>query len=172
MMPRITHCTDANVSERKRIVPADIFVSEEAISDMLEHAAQSAMNNEEAMGLLAGSVHKDKDNIYAIVTKAVTSGLLSDNVSVRFDPSDMETLFDALDRLDFEYVIVGWYHSHLGIGCFMSETDVSTHASAFGASGYAIVIDPIKEELKVFKGSDNGPVEASMVVTEDHTQMA
>jgi len=171
-MPRITHSTDAEITHRERMVNADIFVSEEAIADMLEHASKGLSDNAEVMGLLAGSAHRDEKGTYAIVNKAVTSGLLSDDVSVRFDPSGMTVLFDALDGLDFNYVIVGWYHSHLGIGCFMSDIDVSTHVSAFGDSGYAIVIDPIREELKIFKGSDNGIAEASMVVIEDQTQMA
>jgi proteasome lid subunit RPN8/RPN11 len=171
-MPRITHYTGADIPERKRMVKADIFVSEDAISDMLEHASRGASENSEVMGLLAGGVFHDNGEVYAVANKAVTAGLLSNEVSVRFDPEDMSALFDALDRLDFDYVIVGWYHSHLGIGCFMSETDVSSHASAFGSSGYAMVIDPIREELKMFKGSENGPAEASMIVTEDHTQMA
>ena len=171
-MPRITHCTDATVPYRRRPAHADVFISDSVISDMLDHAERGASGNAEVMGLLAGSVLRDDDGMYATVTKAVTSGLLSDEVSVRFDHDDMVTLFDELDRLDFEYVIVGWYHSHLGIGCFMSDTDVRTHSSAFGDTGFAVVIDPIKEELKVFKGSKDGPEEASMVVAEDQTQMA
>ena len=171
-MPRITHCTDADIPVRRRMANADIFVSEDAINDMLDHAAQGASENAEVMGLLAGSVFRDGQGTYATVSKAVTSGLLSDDVSVRFDPADMKELFDALDALDFNYVIVGWYHSHLGIGCFMSETDISSHASAFGEKGFAVVIDPIKEELKVFRGTENGPAEASMAVMETQTQMA
>ncbi|MCL2786557.1 MAG: hypothetical protein FWD81_05005 [Methanomassiliicoccaceae archaeon] len=172
MMPRITQHTPADIPERKRMVNADIFVSEDAMNDMIEHAERGAASNEEVMGLLAGNMYADGDGPYAVVSKVVTSGLLSDDVSVRFDPSEMETLFDALDDLDFDYVIVGWYHSHLGIGCFMSETDVATHASAFGSAGYAMVIDPMKDEIRMFKGSGDGPKEASMVITEDHTQMA
>jgi proteasome lid subunit RPN8/RPN11 len=171
-MPRITQHTAADIPERKRTVNADIFVSEQAIQDMLDHAEKGSSENAEVMGLLAGHVYRDAGGQYAVVEKAVTSRLLSDDVSVRFDPSDMATLFDALDSLDFSYVIVGWYHSHLGIGCFMSETDVNTHTSAFGEFGFAVVIDAIKEEMKVFKGSKDGPSEASMVVMEDHTQMA
>jgi len=171
-MPRITHCTNADIPERKRSANADIFVPESVICEMLDHAERGSSDNAEVMGLLAGSVFRDDKGKYATVSKAVTSGLLSDDVSVRFDPADMSALFDALDSLDFNYVIIGWYHSHLGIGCFMSDTDVSSHVSAFGESGYAFVIDPIREELKIFKGSAEGVAEASMVVIEDQTQMA
>jgi proteasome lid subunit RPN8/RPN11 len=171
-MPRITKHTASNIQERKRIVPADIFVSEDAISAMLDHADKGAADNAEVMGLLTGSVYRDDEGSYAVVNKAVTSGLLSDDVSVRFDHSDMVTLFDALDELDYDYMIIGWYHSHLGIGCFMSETDVSTHNSVFGDLGFAIVIDPVKEEMKIFKGSKDGIKEASMVVMETQTHMA
>ncbi|MCL2606997.1 MAG: Mov34/MPN/PAD-1 family protein [Methanomassiliicoccaceae archaeon] len=171
-MPRITPHIDSKIPERKRIVNADIFVSEAAISEMLDHADRGASENAEVMGLLAGRMYRDENGVYAEADKAVTAKLHADEVSVRFDHSDMTPLFDALDDLDFEYVIVGWYHSHIGIGCFMSETDIRTHSSVFGGSGFAVVIDPIKEELKVFKGSENGPEEASMVVMESHTQMA
>jgi len=171
-MPRITHHGDQNIPERKRMVNADLFISEAAISDMIGHAEKGAAENSEVMGLLVGRIYGDDKGIYAEADKAVTAGLHADEVSVRFDHSDMTRLFDALDDLDFEYVIVGWYHSHIGIGCFMSETDVQTHSSAFGESGFAVVIDPVKEELKVFKGSVNGTEEASMVVKESHTQMA
>jgi len=165
-MPRITHHTAADIPERKRMVNADIFVSERVIDDIIEHSEKGAAENTEAMGLLTGQFYRDEGGEYAIVSKAVTSRLLSDDVSVRFDPSDMETLFGALDDLDFDYVIVGWYHSHLGIGCFMSDTDIRTHSSSFGETGFAMVIDPIKGEIKVFKGSPDGPAEASMVVME------
>jgi len=173
-MPTITSHGPADVRERGRSVKGvNLFITEEAISDMLDHAEEGASQNSEVMGLLAGQIYRDAEGMYAVVNKAVTSGLLSDDVSVRFDHSDMITLFDALDRLDFDYVIVGWYHSHLGIGCFMSETDISTHSSAFGSEmGFALVIDPIKEELKVFESSAEGPKETSMIVMEDHTQMA
>ncbi|MDR0791568.1 MAG: hypothetical protein LBE47_03405 [Methanomassiliicoccaceae archaeon] len=171
-MPRITKHTESDIPERKRMVSADIFVHESAISDIIDHADKGAADNVEVMGLLTGRIYKDGDGMYAVVSKVVTSGLLSDDVSVRFDPSDMVTLFDALDELESDYVIVGWYHSHLGIGCFMSETDIGTHVSAFGDLGFAIVIDPIKEEIKVFMGSDGGTKEASMVAVEDQTQMA
>ncbi|MCL1983852.1 MAG: hypothetical protein FWG58_00450 [Methanomassiliicoccaceae archaeon] len=172
-MPRITQHTEARVTDRKRMVNADIFFSESAVCDIIAHADKGASENAEVMGLLAGRVHRDEKGTYAVVERTVTSGLLSDAVSVRFDHSDMGTLFDALDDLDFEYVIVGWYHSHLGIGCFMSDTDAATHGSAFSDdTGFALVIDPIREELKVFKSSKDGPKEASMVIMDDHTQMA
>ena len=173
-MPTITSHDPADVRERTRSVRnVKIFITEEAVCDMLDHADKGVSKNSEVMGLMAGKIYRDAEGIYAVVNKAVTSGLLSDEVSVKFDHSDIVTLFDALDRLDFDYVIVGWYHSHLGIGCFMSETDVSTHTSAFGnETGFAVVMDPIKKELKVFESSRDGPKETSMVVVEDHTQMA
>ena len=173
-MPTITSHDPASIGERKRSVNGvNIFITEEAVCDMLDHAEKGMSRNSEVMGLLAGQVYKDAEGIYAVVNKAVTSGLLSDDVSVRFDHSDIVTLFDELDRLDFDYVIVGWYHSHLGIGCFMSETDISTHSSAFGNEpGFAVVIDPVKEEMKIFGSSPDGPTEISMIIVEDHTQMA
>lgn len=43
-------------------------------------------------------------------------------------------------------MVVGWYHSHPGFGCWLSSIDVSTQQSfeKVGARSVAIVVDPIQ----------------------------
>jgi len=51
-----------------------------------------------------------------------------------------------------DYVIVGWYHSHPGFGCFMSKTDMKTQSTLFSERFHsAIVIDPVREEIMAFR---------------------
>ena len=172
-MPLMSPHNVSDIRERRRSVrDVKIFIAEETICDMLNHAEKGALNDSEVTGLLAGEVYRDDDGIYAVVSRTVDSGLLSDGAA-GFSLSDTGIPFDELDRQDFNHIIVGWYRSHLGTGCLMSDTDVNTHSSVFGSeTGFAVVIDPVKEELRVFESSQDGPRETSMIIIEDYTHMA
>jgi proteasome lid subunit RPN8/RPN11 len=57
-------------------------------------------------------------------------------------------------------LIVGWYHSHPGLGAFFSDTDRQTQA-AFFSNPYSIgwVIDPSSGEEALFLGAECRPVQ-------------
>lgn len=52
-------------------------------------------------------------------------------------------------------IVVGWYHSHPKLGAFFSATDRKTQRAFFGHD-YSLgwVIDPFRNEQKVFCGAD------------------
>ena len=55
------------------------------------------------------------------------------------------------NRNDDNLRVVGWWHSHPGIGCFLSGTDISTQKYFFPeAYQVALVVDPIKDEFKFY----------------------
>ncbi len=56
-------------------------------------------------------------------------------------------------------LIVGWYHSHPGLGAFFSATDRQTQA-AFFRNAYSLgwVIDPVSGEEALFLGPECVPV--------------
>lgn len=59
----------------------------------------------------------------------------------------------AAEEMKRGYRVVGWYHSHPGLGAFFSPRDLSTQAAFFG-HGYSvgIVIDPLRGDKKCFAG--------------------
>ena len=133
----------------------DVYISQVAFDKMMKQCAQFAKRHLEALGYLVGDYCRWKNKEYTIVEDAVTSDLETTSVSVHFQGH--EKAFDQLDKIDFDYVIVGWYHSHPGHGCFMSQTDISTQKRMFNKSFHiAIVVDPINKEFKVYKM--DGPV--------------
>ena len=150
---------------RKRTVrAAKMFIPEFVLSLMAEHADAGLDADREIMGLMIGRFYRDEDGMYAVVDRPVSSKLISDRFSVKFDRDSMEGLFDSLDMDDGES-IVGWYHSHLDIGCFMSPTDIATQNGLFGGEcGFALVIDPVRKEFKVFDSTPDDPRPADMVV--------
>jgi proteasome lid subunit RPN8/RPN11 len=133
----------------------EVYISQVAFDKMMKQCATFAKRHLEALGYLVGDYCRWKNKEYTIVEDAVTSDLETTSVSVHFQGH--EKAFDQLDKIDFDYVIVGWYHSHPGHGCFMSQTDISTQKRMFNKSFHiAIVVDPINKEFKVYKM--DGPV--------------
>ena len=155
----------AETEYRKRTVPgASIFIPEFALSLMTDHADAGLETDTEVMGLMIGRFYRDDRGTYAVVDRPVSSKLISSKYGVRFDEESMGELFDSLEMGEKE-CIVGWYHSHLDIGCFLSPTDIATQNGMFGGEcGFALVIDPVRKEIKVFDSTLDDPKPADMVV--------
>ena len=121
------------------------------------------------MGLLVGDVFNWNHGRFTLVKDVVTTDLEATNISVRFDSEGFEGLFSQLDGLNYDYVLVGWYHSHPGLGCFMSQTDIETQKRMFNAPFHtALVVDPIKGEVKAYKMKGEGYVKRIFAVYQAH----
>ena len=150
---------------RERTVKAaKLFIPSHVISVVTDHADAGMEENIEIMGLLIGKFYRDGNGEYAVVDRIATTKLESNQISVKFDRDSMEDLFNNFELKTGE-CIVGWYHSHLDLGCFMSPVDVKTQNDIFGGEcGFAIVIDPARKELKVFDSTIDNPQTADMIV--------
>jgi 26S proteasome regulatory subunit N11 len=130
----------------------DLYLSKLAEEKIRNHAMSRLDPRMEIMGLLLGTMYKHREREYVLVRDVVTTDLDASLVSVRFDRQGFEKLFESLDDSGFDYVIVGWYHSHPGHGCFLSQTDVDTQVSMFNRPFHsALVIDPVNMEIETFK---------------------
>ena len=155
-MPRVlSHDRGATERRERSVRDIRLFISENAMNDMIYHCESGGDN--EVMGLMVGRAYVDGGGTYVTVERVITSDLISSGVSVRFDTENMTSLFDAIDGLGDDETVTGWYHSHPGMGCFMSETDVRTHLGAFGDDRFAVVIDPVSKEISAF-GSAGGEI--------------
>jgi len=127
---------------------ARLFVSKESARIMLDHCYEKG-KVKEVMGLMIGETFKYNEEIFSLVKNIVTSDLDATEVNVKFDSFDK--LFDQLDQIDYDYQIIGWYHSHPDYSSFMSPTDADTQARMFKhAYQYAVVIDPIRYDMNAF----------------------
>lgn len=59
-------------------------------------------------------------------------------------------------------MVVGWYHSHPGFGCWLSGVDINTQQSfeALSERAVAVVVDPIQS----VKGKVNDMLEGSRLI--------
>ncbi|MCL2510104.1 MAG: hypothetical protein FWF07_03385 [Methanomassiliicoccaceae archaeon] len=164
-MPKIISSDTPEIEFKKRPVKGvSFFISEDVVGSMTDHADRGYFENKEVMGLLIGHILKDDDGIYVKTADAVTSDLDADEASVRFKEETLEDLFESIDKCKGD-AVVGWYHSHLGIGCYLSDVDIRTHTGIFGdETGFAIVIDPSDSTLAVFSCGEDGPKKVPMII--------
>ena len=98
----------------------------------------------EVMGLMLGEFVDDYTIRVVDVFAMPQSGT---GVSVEaVDPVFQQKMLDMLKQTGRHEMVVGWYHSHPGFGCWLSGTDCSTQQSfeMLNPKAVAVVIDPIQ----------------------------
>jgi proteasome lid subunit RPN8/RPN11 len=129
----------------------DLFLTADLAKEVAATAAQSARAGRESLGLLLGDAFRDGDGApFAVAGALVTSSVDATRTHVRFTAARFAELARAIERVAFEHVIVGWFHTHLGLGCAPSPTDLATQRRYFSAEHQVTwVVDP---ELRESQG--------------------
>ncbi len=145
--------------------PFDMYLSAIAEEKIRAHAIRQAPRRLEVMGFLLGEVNSWKGQTYSVVRDIGTTELKSSPSKVRFDPEAFPKLFHDLDDSGFDYILVGWYHSHPGHTCFLSRIDLETQRNVFNQPYHtAFVIDPINEQVKSFRLAEDGYDESAFAI--------
>jgi len=98
----------------------------------------------EVMGLMLGQFIDDYTIRVIDVFAMPQSGT---GVSVEaVDPVFQTRMLDMLKQVGRPEMVVGWYHSHPGFGCWLSGVDVNTQQSfeQLNSRAVAVVVDPIQ----------------------------
>lgn len=115
-------------------------------------------NPYEVGGLLLGYVWQDEhyssepsDSIIFIEEAIPSKEFRNSPVSLEMN-GDVWTR--AHNHVSLEKIVIGWYHSHPNLGAFFSSTDMSTQRAVFNHNySLGLVIDPVRNEYKLFLGS-------------------
>jgi len=123
----------------------------------------------EVMGLLLGDVFQWRNRVYTVAEDTVAADVEdSTATSVRFGNKGLEEVARALDEMEYEYLIVGWYHSHPGFTTFLSDMDLETQKKNFSKPYHAtIVIDPVNKQFRSYKVIDNAFIEKRYMLYEE-----
>lgn len=119
-----------------------VHVSSLALLKMLKHGRAGVPM--EVMGLMLGQFVDDYTINCVDVFAMPQSGT---SVSVEaVDPVFQTKMLDMLKQTGRPEMVVGWYHSHPGFGCWLSSTDINTQSSfeALNSRAVALVVDPIQ----------------------------
>jgi len=119
-----------------------VYISSMSLLKMLKHGRAGVPM--EVMGLMLGEFIDD----YTVRVVDVFSMPQSGNsVTVEaVDPVFQTKMLDMLKQTNRPEMVVGWYHSHPGFGCWFSSTDITTQASfeQLNPRAVGVVIDPIQ----------------------------
>jgi len=117
-------------------------ISSLALLKMLKHGRAGVPM--EVMGLMLGDFVDDYTVQVVDVFAMPQSGT---GVSVEaVDPVFQTKMLDMLKQTNRPQMVVGWYHSHPGFGCWLSGVDVNTQQSfeQLNKRAVAVVVDPIQ----------------------------
>jgi proteasome lid subunit RPN8/RPN11 len=143
----------------------ELYIQKNCMDKINKHCMEYANRKLEVMGFLVGDVYKHKQFTFALVKDVISSELDSTRISVRFEEDGFDELFEKLENLKYDYIIVGWYHSHPGMGCFLSSKDMDTQKRMFNKPFHsALVVDPIRKEMKAYRLGKNNYVERGFAV--------
>jgi len=119
-----------------------VHISSLALLKMLIHGRRGTPL--EVMGLMLGEFVDDYTVHVRDVFAMPQSGT---GVSVEaVDPVFQTNMHDMLKQTGRPEIVVGWYHSHPGFGCWLSGVDVNTQQSfeQIHERSVAVVVDPIQ----------------------------
>jgi len=119
-----------------------VHISSLALLKMLKHGRAGVPM--EVMGLMLGEFVDDYTVRVIDVFAMPQSGT---GVSVEaIDPVFQMNMVDMLKQTGRPEMVVGWYHSHPGFGCWLSGVDIQTQQSfeSLNPRAVAVVIDPIQ----------------------------
>eukprot|EP01083_Nonionella_stella_P124660 376570_1 len=119
-----------------------IHISSLALLKMLKHGRAGVPM--EVMGLMLGEFVDDYTVRVVDVFAMPQSGT---SVSVEsVDPVFQTKMLEFMQQTNRPEMVVGWYHSHPGFGCWLSGTDVNTQQSfeQLNQRAVAVVVDPIQ----------------------------
>lgn len=119
-----------------------VHVSSLALLKMLKHGRAGVPM--EVMGLMLGQFVDDYTINCVDVFAMPQSGT---SVSVEsIDEVFQTNMMEMLKQTGRSEMVVGWYHSHPGFGCWLSSTDINTQSSfeQLNSRAVALVVDPIQ----------------------------
>ncbi|WOL04689.1 hypothetical protein Cni_G13411 [Canna indica] len=119
-----------------------VYISSLALLKMLKHGRAGVPM--EVMGLMLGEFVDEYTVRVVDVFAMPQSGT---GVSVEAVDHVFQTnMLDMLKQTGRPEMVVGWYHSHPGFGCWLSGVDINTQQSfeALNPRAIAVVVDPIQ----------------------------
>jgi len=130
--------SDAGVPDNGEV----IHISSLALLKMLKHGRAGVPM--EVMGLMLGEF-VDEYTVQVIDVFAMPQS--GTTVTVESVDHVFQTrMLDMLKQTGRPEMVVGWYHSHPGFGCWLSSVDINTQQSFehLNARSVAVVVDPIQ----------------------------
>jgi len=142
-------------------MPGRVHVAHTVLSEILTWARQA--QGREIGGILLGRVHRGRALAVRVEAALLAQGADSVGSSIRFTPELVSEL-SARGQSEYpSFQVVGWFHTHCGLGAFLSGYDMAVHKEHFSEPWQvALVLDTElgREALYGWEGGAIVPVAA------------
>lgn len=127
-----------------------VLITQLALLQIREHSISNMRS--ELGGVLLGHVYQDGDQQWLHIQAALPA--VSDDhgpVHFTFNADSWTQIHRDRDAHYPDLEIVGWFHTHPGLGIFYSGDDVVVHSAAFTLPWHVgLVVDPVRSECAFF----------------------
>ncbi|MEK7812549.1 MAG: Mov34/MPN/PAD-1 family protein [Candidatus Desantisbacteria bacterium] len=132
-----------------------IFVEMSALINIYRHAKSSPQK--EVGGFLVGYPMQEKETLFVLITDAThAQHAHSMGEALSFTHQTWKMLDCQMGERFKDKYVVGWYHTHPGLGLFMSHYDSFIHNNFFSLPWQlALVVDPATENHMFFQKKNN-----------------
>lgn len=127
-----------------------VIVGQAALQQIAAHSDSNLRS--ELGGALLGHAYRHKSTVFVHVTAALPA-VSGDHGPIHFTFSADSWSQLQRDRAEQypDLAIVGWFHTHPGLGVFYSGDDVVVHSAAFTLPWHVgLVVDPVRQEACFF----------------------
>jgi proteasome lid subunit RPN8/RPN11 len=133
-----------------------IYVHQSTFLKIEDHIKTNV--NIELGGVLLGELCKEKENHFLEILFSIPAlHIKNSSTNVKFTHQTWEAIYNEFEIFKSkkelpDLSIVGWYHTHPGLGVFLSSYDVFIQKNFFNEVWQvALVIDPMQKERKFFR---------------------
>ena len=143
-------------------IEEDIIKLKKEIKEKMFDHANSTYNRgkKEALGFLFGNYFEKE----VVIDDLVIPQQIATKISVSETENDIEIIkkIKDFDLKSIKKVHVGWYHSHPGMGCFLSGIDEETQKywQLINERMVAVVLDNVSGEIEAFRVKIQGSIRA------------
>lgn len=131
----------------------EIFLAKSVSGRIAEESLSALAVGKEVMGLLYGMPFKSNGRLMLTISGLASLPTVANSHHVSVD-------HDSATSINGEgiagNIVVGWYHSHTGVGNFMSETDEITHRKWFGSRySVSMIYEAEEKNIGIYRLKDN-----------------
>jgi len=143
-----------------------VFVEGEALRQLNEFLLHD-LSREHGGVLLGQPFYDPEERRYFVVVRFSIAAKEAEGSSVHlhYTSRAWAGIAETIDQDHRDLLIVGSYHSHPGLGVFMSSTDRATQKAFYNHPwNLAVVVDPIAQKTGWFAGEECIPLDRDQVV--------
>ncbi len=154
------------IGTRHSDAPA-IYVYDDVLADVVRHS-ESDLKRERG-GFLLGGLHRDRQVYVEVRAFLPATGTVPRATSLRFKHDTWAAMTRRAEADYPDELVLGWQHTHPGLGVFLSAYDLFIHRHFFSQPWQiALVVDPCRRQFSFFQWRRGSVVDSGFVYVPRH----